>query len=624
MKGKDKTKKKLADELEELRQGIDETEKSKRGLKQAKEVLKDKGQDYKKIFEFSPEVIGVIDKKGNLLNVNKRLYDWLGYEPKEFIGKNFLKLPFLPDESKKIAMEKLSQTISGGDVEPYELNFITKNREKRVGRILSSPIRDGNRELVGELVMASDITERKRAEKELRESEEKFRLAFENAKDAIFWADPETGLITNCNKSAEILLEKKREEIIGQTQTVLHSPQKAEYYQRMFKKHIEKKGAVDDEAEVITKSGITKPVHISASITLIGGKPIIQGIFRNITERKKAEETLRESEEKYRTVLENIEEGYYEVDLAGNFTFFNDSLCRMLRYSKDELMGMSNRQYMDEKSAKKVFQIFNKVYKKGIPCVSADFQIIRKDGVKKYGEISVSLIKDSRNQPIGFRGIVRDITERKRAEEIQTSLYKISNAAHSAENLEVLYHSIHNTISELMPAKNNFYIALYDEASGMLDFPYFVDEYEENPGPQERGKGLNEYVLRTGEPLLATPDVFEKLVKRGEVESIGPPSIDWLGVPLKTKDRTIGVLAVQSYTEGVRYKEEDKNILTFISEQVAMVIERKQVEEDLQQAKKKAELANQTKSNFLAKMSHEIRTSLNAVLGFTEICLIPI
>ena len=178
-------------------------------------------------------------------------------------------------------------------------------------------------------------------------------------------------------------------------------------------------------------------------------------------------------------------------------------------------------------------------------------------------------------------------TEHKKAEEVQVALYKISEPAHAAENLEELYRSIHNIITELMPAKNNFYIALYDADSEMFKFPYFIDEYEGNPGPQKLGKGLTEYVLRTGKPLLASPEVFEELEKKGKIESVGPPSIDWLGVPLKTKNRTIGVLTVQSYTEGVRYSEEDKNILMFISEQVAMAIERKRAEEALRESEEK-------------------------------------
>jgi PAS domain S-box-containing protein len=139
--------------------------------------------------------------------------------------------------------------------------------------------------------------------------------------------------------------------------------------------------------------------------------------IRHAIERKRAEEALRESEEKYRTILENIEDGYFEVDIAGNFTFFNDSLCRLLGYSRDEMMGMNNRQYTDEENAPKLYRAFNQVYRTGEPTKGFDWEVIRKDRAKRYVETSVSSIKNSSGQPIGFRGIVRDITERKQIEE---------------------------------------------------------------------------------------------------------------------------------------------------------------------------------------------------------------
>ncbi len=128
-------------------------------------------------------------------------------------------------------------------------------------------------------------------------------------------------------------------------------------------------------------------------------------------------EALQESQEKYRNILENIEEGYYEVDLAGNFTFFNFAVSRILGYSAEELKGMNNRQYMDEENARKFFRTFHEVFETGIPQKHLDGELIKKDGNKLYAGTSISLIKDSSGQPIGFRGIILDITERKRMEE---------------------------------------------------------------------------------------------------------------------------------------------------------------------------------------------------------------
>jgi len=175
-----------------------------------------------------------------------------------------------------------------------------------------------------------------------------------------------------------------------------------------------------------------------------------------------------------------------------------------------------------------------------------------------------------------------EASERKRMERVNQSIFQISEAANSAQSLQELFHSIHRVISGLMPA-SNFYISLYDSAAGILSFPYFVDEFDTPPEPKPLGRGLTEYVLRTGQALLALPEVFSELERRGEVESIGAPSIDWLGVPLTIDGKTIGVLVVQTYTEGLRYTEEDKNLLKFVCDQIAMVIHRKKTEEDVQE-----------------------------------------
>jgi two-component system cell cycle sensor histidine kinase/response regulator CckA len=186
-------------------------------------------------------------------------------------------------------------------------------------------------------------------------------------------------------------------------------------------------------------------------------------------------------------------------------------------------------------------------------------------------------------QKVASYVLYRDITDQKRAEALHSALYRIAEKTSSAKDLQQFYASVHNIVGELMYAKN-FYISLYDSATQTLTFPYFVDEADPAPARKKLGRGLTEYVLRTGEPLLCTPDVFDGLVAAGEVELIGAPSLDWLGVPLKVGSHVFGVVVVQSYTANVRFREKEKEILMFVSQQLASAIEHKRHEEALRQS----------------------------------------
>ena len=154
-----------------------------------------------------------------------------------------------------------------------------------------------------------------------------------------------------------------------------------------------------------------------------------------INERKKVEEALRVSEKKYRNILESMEEGYAEIDLKGNFTFFNDSVSNILGYSRQELMGMNNRKYSTPESAKKMYQIFNRVYSTGKATNISEYEVIKKDGTIKYLGFSVSPMRDKDGMAIGFRGIARDETERLKAEKERREL---ENKLHNARAATIL------------------------------------------------------------------------------------------------------------------------------------------------------------------------------------------
>ena len=214
--------------------------------------------------------------------------------------------------------------------------------------------------------------------------------------------------------------------------------------------------------------------------------------------------------------------------------------------------------------------------------ISLETRRQRKDGSLVEVLLSTSPVMIN-GKKVGAYASYRDITEQKRAEELNAALYAIAARSQSAEDLQQFFAAIHNIVGQLMNARN-FYIALYDPQSQLLSFPYFVDEEDPTPVPKPLGRGLTEYVLRSGEPILATPSVFEELVQRGEVELIGAASLDWLGVPLKSGTTCIGALVLQSYNENTRFSERDREILKFVSQQLAAAIEHKRYEEALRRS----------------------------------------
>ncbi|MBC8256120.1 MAG: response regulator [Candidatus Marinimicrobia bacterium] len=238
---------------------------------------------------------------------------------------------------------------------------------------------------------------------------------------------------------------------------------------------------------------------------------------------------------------------------------------------------------------------------------------------------------------------IKDIQNRlKYSELLQSSLYKIAQAAHSAQSLHDLYAAIHKIISKLMYA-DNFYIAIFDKENNKLYFPYYVDQQDRASSDADdiklEKKSLTGHCLELGVPLLYTKKDITDLKKLGEVNPVGTISEVWLGSPLKIGDNAIGVIVIQTYDKNKLLTNDDRELLNFVSELVAMVIERKRLEAEqleyqanLEQkirertkelffAKEKAESAAQAKSEFLANMSHELRTPLNAIIGFCEILI---
>jgi len=244
----------------------------------------------------------------------------------------------------------------------------------------------------------------------------------------------------------------------------------------------------------------------------------------------------------------------------------------------------------------------------------------KKDGSTIYLLSSTSYLHDDAGNLLGIITINKDISEVVHLEKAKNAVYRISELALISRDLSDLYASIHVVIGELIDARNLF-IALVDPESHMITFPYFVDEKNLQPPPHSMATGLIEYVLRTGKPLLAKPEDTQNFIDRGLVDPGEVSANDWLGVPLKIEKETVGALVIQSYTPKISYGDHEKDILLFVSEQIALSIYRKKMQQELVEAKQKAEVSNKLTSALLANMNHELRTPMNGILGFAEILM---
>lgn len=213
-----------------------------------------------------------------------------------------------------------------------------------------------------------------------------------------------------------------------------------------------------------------------------------------------------------------------------------------------------------------------------------------------------------------------DIPEIKyqRVENLHIIISQILSASNSEVNLDELFKYIHMCIQKLMPAKN-FYIALYDKTSNILSFPYYIDEYDDYAPPKKFGKGLTEYIIRTGKSSLVTDDTHRKLEQLGDIETIGTPSKVWLGVPLSIQDKIIGVFVVQDYHSEEAYGIKEKEILELISYPISRAIERKKVEQEREELINKLKEINDFKDKLFSLISHDLRGPFNSLLGFSEI-----
>mgnify|MGYP002681589177 CR=1 FL=1 len=520
--------------------------------KNSERLIRQSEERYRNIIEQMEDGCFETDLTGNFTFVNNAECRLLGYKKEELIGKNNL---FYADEKSAKEIHRFFVDIckTGKAVKSHELHFAKKDGNRVIHNVSISLLRDTQGKPAGFRGIARDITERKQMEEALRHSEEKYRSTIETIQDGYFEIDL-TGKYTFLNDIICQHLKYSREELIGTDNRAYQTPEEAKKtylaFRQVYETGISNKAL---EMQIIRKDGTTGVSEVSISLIRdSSGVPIgFRGISRDITDRKQMEEALHRSENKYRSIIESIDDTYYETDISGNLTFFNDMLCRHLLYTREELIGKNSRMFQDEQNFKKTEQFYREVYKTGNPSI-LEMECIRKDGTKGIFELSLSLITDKDGKKTGFRGISRDITKRKQMQSLLTE---------SEEK--------YRTILEEM---NDGYFEV--DLTGKYTFVTETNARLLATTPEKLlGKDSSEYMVKEDIPLVR--GAFNKIYKTGKPER----NITYRALH---KDGTIGIAELSGFPR----KDEKGNIIGFRG--IARdITERKQMEEALRQSEEK-------------------------------------
>ena len=330
------------------------------------------------------------------------------------------------------------------------------------------------------------------------------------------------------------------------------------------------RGDAREAIQSFVESGVATPARLTAGIA-------------RAEEGSEWEAALKASETLKAAILESAPDPVIIMNHEGRVVEINHAAERALGWPRERMVGRTIAETFAPPSGADPHRRALAHYLATGGGVLVDRRVEmtarRADGKEIPIEIAVSAT--SLSGKAFFTAYLRDVSEAKRVERMKSALYRIADTGATASDTREFCGTVHQVVGELVYARN-FYIALRDDGQDTFTFPYFVDEVDAEPPQGAQKKTLTSYVLRTGIPLLANPTLFEDLVARGEVETVGGGSLDWIGIPLKKQNHPFGVLAVQSYDPALRYTDADLEVLSVLSHQVASALERREAEAQIE------------------------------------------
>ncbi|HEY0349531.1 MAG TPA: PAS domain S-box protein [Pyrinomonadaceae bacterium] len=431
--------------------------------------------------------------------------------------------------------------------------------------------------------LQTEAAERRVVESALRESEQRYRLLFESNPLPMWVFDPETLAFLAVNDAAVSHYGYSRNEFLTMTIADIRPPEdlpalyntqgsSTSEYGNVPWRHRKKDGAIID-------------VEISWHTLDLDGKHAKLVLANDVTERRKSEDEAQLQTARFQQLFENAPMGILLVDENDVVVNANRQFRSMFQYSLEELRGrLINETIVPEVLRNEGADLSDGTLVGNV--VERETERQRKDGTLVPVKIHGLPIKAD-DRLVGVFAIYIDLTEERRLQKERQVVFEIIQGAISTSDLNQLFKLIHESISKILYAENCF-IALHDSETNLLHYDFWVDKHDRAPQPRPVGLGFSSYVLETGKPILLTEETTAEMVAAGIVQKSGTSSPSWLGVPLRTASRIIGVLAVQHYDSKDAYTETDLQFLESVGSQIAMAIERKRSEQALFEANQRA------------------------------------
>ncbi len=544
------------------------------------------------VTESSPFAMWVSDAKGIMIRANQALRNILNLTDEMIIGKYNV----LHDENMDVqgfmpVVEAVFNNLKSARFTMYWTGTKAGDVDLSVANELwidvsMFPITDEAGKLVNVVCQYVDITELKLAEEALQETNAKHSAMIENIGDVIAIVESD-GMTKYQSPNIEKWFGWKPEDIIGTNGWDKMHPEDVERIQENFSKVLEKETASFVEYRFKCKDGNYKWIELTALNRI--NEPAINGVlvnYHDITERKQAEKALSESEQFSRSIIDNSTDCIKILDLDGNLKFMSKGGQTLLEI--DNIDQFLNKSWIDLWKGEDNKNARNAIEKaKSEEVGYFEGYCPTNKGTPKWWGVQISPIYDSDGKIKELLAVSRDITNRKKAENIKDLILNISNATYQTLNLEDLVLKIEQEISTVVNTKN-IYFVLHDQEKNKLNMLLHKDEEDVFQGFPETGT-LTHYLLKTGKPLLAKKNTFKELREAGETLKFGTDPKIWLGVPFSIKGRVLGAIVVQSYEDANAFNMDDLMVLKVVSDQIGISIERKIFEEKMIVAKFKAE-----------------------------------